>query len=90
MDPLYPADVTMLALLLILFINSNAAQYRDIKRLELYPPLLRLPHRWRWIAPQPPLPHALERAERVQRDTLENMVIFLPSMWLYAWSVSAN
>jgi glutathione S-transferase len=23
-------------------------------------------------------------------NTLEHMVFFLPSMWLYAWSVSAN
>jgi len=28
---------------------------------------------------------ALERAVRVQMNTLEQMVAFLPAMWLYAW-----
>ena len=75
MDPLYPAAVTVLALLFYLLATMNCGRNRAKHKIA---------------APAVTGHEEYERANRVQMNTLEHMVFFLPSMWLYAWSVSAN
>ncbi|MBT5050036.1 MAG: MAPEG family protein [Rhodospirillaceae bacterium] len=75
MNPLYPAAVTLLALLFYMVVTMNSGRNRTKHN----------------IAPPSVTGHEdYERAYRVQMNTLEHMVFFLPSMWLFAWSVSAN
>lgn len=74
MDPLYPAAVTALTLLLYLVVTGNAGRNREKHKIE---------------APAMTGHPDFERAYRVQMNTLEQMVFFLPAMWLYAWSLSA-
>lgn len=75
MDPLYPAAVTALTLLLYLFVTVNVGRNRA-KHDILAPAVTGHPD--------------FERAYRVQMNTLEQMVFFLPAMWLYGWSLSAD
>ncbi|MEE8443945.1 MAG: MAPEG family protein [Alphaproteobacteria bacterium] len=74
MDPLYPAAVTALTLLLYLVVAGNAGRNRAKHKIA---------------APAMTGHPDFERANRVQMNTLEQMVCFLPAMWLYAWSLSA-
>ncbi len=74
MDPLYPAAVTALTLLLYLVVTGNAGRYRAKHKIA---------------APAMTGHPDFERANRVQMNTLEQMALFLPAMWLYAWSLSA-
>ena len=74
MEPLYPAAVTALTLLLYLAVMCNAGRNRA-KHNILAPAMTGHPD--------------FERANRVQVNTLEQMAFFLPAMWLYAWSLSA-
>ncbi|MDA1326683.1 MAG: MAPEG family protein [Proteobacteria bacterium] len=74
MDPLYPAAVTLLTLLFYLVVTMNCGRNRAKHKIA---------------APAITGNEAYERTYRVQMNTLEHMAFFLPSMWLYAWSVSA-
>jgi len=74
MDPLYPAAVTALTLLLYLSVTVNAGRNRAKHNI---------------LAPATAGHADFERALRVQMNTLEHMAFFLPAMWLYAWSLSA-
>jgi uncharacterized membrane protein YecN with MAPEG domain len=74
MDPLYPAAVTLLTLLFYLLVTMNCGRNRGKHKIA---------------APAITGNEAYERAYRIQMNTLEHMAFFLPSMWLYAWSVSA-
>jgi len=75
LEPLYPAAVTLLALLIYLLATMNCGRNRAKHDIA---------------APAITGNETYERAYRVQMNTLEHMAIFLPSMWLYAWSVSAE
>ena len=75
MDPLYPAAVTVLTLLLYIVVTGNAGRNRA---------------KYKIMAPAVTGNEHYERAYRVQMNTLEHMAVFLPSLWLFAWSVSAN
>ena len=74
MDPLYPAAVTALTLLLYLLFTVNVARSRAKHKI---------------LAPATTGHPDFECAYRVQMNTLEHMAVFLPAMWLYAWSLSA-
>lgn len=73
MDPLYPAIVTVLALLLYQLTMMNAGRLRGRHSI---------------MAPATTGNTEYECAYRVQMNTLEHMVLFLPAMWLFAWSIS--
>ena len=74
MNPLYPAAVTCLALLLYAGTTGNCVRMRARHK----------------IAPPATSGHIeFEKAYRVQLNTLEHMAIFLPALWLYAAFVSA-
>lgn len=73
MEPLYPAIVTVLALLLYQLTTMNAGRMRG--RHSIKAPA---------ISGHP----EYECAYRVQMNTLEHMVLFLPAMWLFAWTIS--
>jgi len=45
----------------------------------------RLRAKYKVIAPDTTGDPAFERAFRVQMNEIENLVAFLPSMWIYAW-----
>jgi uncharacterized membrane protein YecN with MAPEG domain len=75
MEPLYPAAVTLLAVLLYMLATMNSGRNRAKHNIT---------------APAVTGNETYERANRVQLNTLEHMAIFLPAMWLYAWSVSAD
>ena len=73
MEPLYPAIVTVLALLLYQLTMMNAGRVRG--RHSIKAPA---------ISGHP----EYECAYRVQMNTLEHMALFLPAMWLFAWTIS--
>lgn len=75
MDPLYPAAVTVLTLLYYSLVTMNSGRNRAKHKI---------------MAPAVAGNDDYERAYRVQMNTLEHMAFFLPSMWLFAWSVSTN
>ena len=75
MDPLYPAAVTVLTLLFYFLVTMNSGRNRAKHKIT---------------APAVTGNEDYERAHRVQMNTLEHMAFFLPSMWLFAWSISAN
>ena len=75
MEPLYPAAVTVLTLLLYLLVTMNSGRNRAKHEIA---------------APAVTGNEEYERAYRVQMNTLEHMAFFLPSLWLFAWAVSAN
>ncbi|MBV9523156.1 MAG: MAPEG family protein [Alphaproteobacteria bacterium] len=68
-----PSLVTGLALLLYLVVTANAARMRGRHRI---------------MAPATSGHPAYERAFRVQQNTLEQIVLFLPALWLYSVYVS--
>jgi glutathione S-transferase len=71
--PIYPALVTGLALLLYTALLINVARARG---------------RYGVAAPATTGHPAFDRVFRVQQNTLEQIVIFLPSLWLYTFFVS--
>jgi glutathione S-transferase len=73
MLPLLPSLVTALALLLYLILTVNVARTRG--RLGIEPPA---------TSGDP----AFERIYRVQQNTLEQLVVVVPALWLYALFVS--
>lgn len=66
---LYPAAVTVLALLVYLGVTINAGRCRA---------------KYRIVAPATTGHPMFERALRVQANTLEHLVLFLPALWLAA------
>ena len=74
MNPLYPAAVTCLTLLLYAATVINCGRKRAKHQIA---------------APAIAGHMEFEKAYRVQMNTLEGMVLFLPSMWLYAAYMSA-
>jgi len=73
MKETYTAAVTLLALLAYLAMTMNAGRARA---------------KYGITAPAVTGNEMFERAYRVQMNTLEQMVFFLPAMWLYAVLVS--
>ncbi len=73
MDPLYPAAVSVIALLV--YFSTAAIVGRLRVKYQVFPPATSGPD-------------AFQRGFRVQQNTMEYLIIFLPAMWLYAWSVS--
>ena len=73
MDPLYPATVTVLTLLLYALVTMNCGRLRGRHAI---------------MAPATTGNTEYECAYRVQMNTLEHMAVFLPAMWLFAWSIS--
>lgn len=65
----YTEAVTLLTLLLYLGVSANVSRARGVYGIK---------------APAVTGNENFERAYRVQMNTLEQMVFFLPSMWLYA------
>jgi glutathione S-transferase len=74
MLPIFPALVTVLALLLYVGVFATASRARV--RYGVQAPAVT-------GAPQ------FERALRVQQNTLEQLIWFLPALWLFAFYVSA-
>jgi glutathione S-transferase len=71
----YPGSVTLLALLLYFLTMMNVGRNRGKYSIE---------------APATTGNIDFECAYRAQMNTLEHMVFFLPSMWLFAYTVSAE
>jgi glutathione S-transferase len=69
MNLVYTAFVTLLALLLYLVLTVHVGRARD---------------KYGVMAPAVTGNENFERAYRVQMNTLEQLVFFLPAMWLYA------
>jgi len=69
MSQIYTADVTLLALFLYFVISVNVAWARGKYGVK---------------APATTGNEYFERTYRVQMNTIEQLVFFLPSMWLYA------
>ena len=67
--PVLPALVTWLALLLYLVLSINVSRMRRAHRID---------------APATTGHPALERAFRVHQNTLEQLMLFLPALWLCA------
>src|SRR5438034_6258427 len=73
MIPAFPALVSALALLLYVAVFAAAGRAR---------------HRFDVKAPAVTGPPEFERAFRVQQNTLEQLVWFIPALWLFALYVS--
>jgi glutathione S-transferase len=73
MRPILPALVTILALILYVGVCYSAGRSRARHRIE---------------APAVTGHPDFERAYRVQMNTLEQLVVFLPALWLYAMFLS--
>jgi uncharacterized membrane protein YecN with MAPEG domain len=71
----YPGAVTLLALLLYLLTMMNVGRNRVKHGIE---------------APATTGNVDFECAYRAQMNTLEHLIFFLPSMWLFAYTVSAE
>ena len=71
----YPGIVTLLALLLYLLTMMNVGRNRGKHSIE---------------APVTTGNIDFKCAYRAQMTTLEHMIFFLPSMWLFAYTVSAE
>jgi uncharacterized MAPEG superfamily protein len=69
MLPILPALVTGLALLLDLVLIINVSRARGLYKIE---------------APATSGDPAFERVYRVQQNMLEQIVVFLPSLWLFS------
>jgi len=67
--PLWPAIITLLTLVLLIGVAMNVGRYRA---------------RYGVAAPATTGHPLFERAYRVQMNTLENAVLFLPALWLAA------
>lgn len=72
---IYPGSVTLLATLLYLLTMMNVGRNRGKHGVE---------------APATTGNIDFECAYRAQMNTLEHMAFFLPSMWLFAYTVSAE
>jgi uncharacterized membrane protein YecN with MAPEG domain len=70
----FPALVTALALFLYVAVFLAAGRAR---------------HRYNVKAPAVTGPPEFERAFRVQQNTVEQIVVFLPALWLFAFYVSS-
>jgi glutathione S-transferase len=70
---LYPALVTCLALLLYVWTITTVALARGRYKIE---------------APAVAGHPAFERAFRIQQNTVEQLVLFLPSLWIFSLEVS--
>lgn len=70
---IYPSFVTLLTLILYLFITINVSR----ARLKYKVPV-----------PQTGGDPNFERVFRVQQNTLEQLILFLPSLWLFSLFVS--
>ena len=75
MIPTFPALVIALALVLYVVVFAAAGRAR---------------HRYDVKAPAVTGPPEFERAIRVQQNTLEQLVWFIPALWLFAVYVSAT
>jgi glutathione S-transferase len=75
MIPTFPALVIALALVLYVFVFAAAGRAR---------------HRYGVKAPAVTGAPEFERAFRVQQNTLEQLVWFIPALWLFALYVSAT
>jgi len=75
MPPLLPSLMTALALLFYFLISFNVGRMRVKHQIEA-PATIGHPE--------------FERAFRVQQNTLEQIVFFLPSLWLFTLTVSAD
>jgi hypothetical protein len=73
MRPVLPALATLLALIHYLVVIFNVGRARLRYGIE---------------APATSGPPAFERAYRVQMNTLEQLVAFVPALWLFTWFVS--
>ena len=73
MPPILPALVTGLALLLYVVLSVNVSRARG---------------RYKVDAPGTSGDPAFERVFRVHQNTLEQLVVFLPSLWLFSTFVS--
>ena len=73
MPPILPALATGLALLLYVVLGLNVARARG---------------RYKVPAPATAGDPAFERVYRVHQNTLEQLVVFLPSLWLFSTFVS--
>jgi glutathione S-transferase len=71
--PIYPALVTGLALLLYMLLVINVSRARGRYKID---------------APAVSGDPAFERVFRVQQNTLEQIVVFLPALWLFSVYVS--
>jgi glutathione S-transferase len=69
----FPALVAILALLVYIATFVNAGRMR---------------HRFDVKAPSVSGPPEFERAQRVQQNTLEQIVLFMPALWLFVLLVS--
>lgn len=74
MQPIYPAIATCLALAFYLIVTMLVGRQRARHSIP---------------APTTSGPADFERAFRVQQNTVEQLVIFLPVLWLYAFYVSS-
>jgi len=75
MPPLLPSLITVLALILYFVVSFNVGRMRVRHRIE---------------APATTGHPEFERAFRVQQNTLEQIVFFLPSLWLFTVTVSSD
>jgi glutathione S-transferase len=73
MEAAWPGLVSALALMLYAAVSFNAARARA---------------RYRVKAPAMTGPPEFERTLRIQQNTLEQLALFLPSMWLFVLFVS--
>jgi glutathione S-transferase len=73
MPPILPALATGLALLLYVVLSINVSRARG---------------RYNVLAPAAAGDPAFERVFRVHQNTLEQLVVFLPSLWLFSYFVS--
>ncbi|HEY9669138.1 MAG TPA: MAPEG family protein [Coleofasciculaceae cyanobacterium] len=70
---LLPSSITILTLILYLVLSSNVARART---------------KYKVPAPQISGDPDFERVFRVQQNTLEQLILFLPSLWLFSLLVS--
>lgn len=73
MLPIYPSLITGLALLLYTILFINVGRARSRYKID---------------APATSGDPAFERVFRVQQNTLEQLIVFLPSLWLFSVFVS--
>jgi glutathione S-transferase len=73
MPAAFPGLVTILALILYAATGANAGRMRGRHKIE---------------APSVTGPPEFERAFRIQQNTLEQLALFLPALWLFVLFVS--
>ena len=72
---IFPSSVTILTLILYLVVTLNVGRARAKYKVPV---------------PQTSGDPDFERVFRVQQNTLEQLILFLPSLWLFSLFVSAN